>query len=450
MKLLSRLVTAIVLCIPAHWASATEMPPGLEKIKNIVVLYLENRSFDHLYGSFPGANGRANAGDAAIQVDNDGKPYATLPPVAISHGKQSTVDKRFPDNLPNQPFDIATYLPPNQKTGDLVHKFYQNQMQINDGRNNRFAAVSDAGALTMGYYDGSQLSLWKYAEKYTLADNFYQAAFGGSFLNHFWLICACTPVFPDAPTNMRAVLDEKGNLVKDGNVTPDGYAVNTTQPFYTPHKPGTDIKETLPPQTFPTIGDRLNEKNIAWAWYSGGWKDALAGSPDATFQYHHQPFAYFEAYADGSKNKARHLKDESEFISDIEKGNVPPVAFYKPLGIHNEHPGYSDVITGDKHVTEIIAKIEHSPMWKHTAIIVTYDENGGLWDHAAPPKGDRWGPGTRIPAIIISPFAKKGYIDHTLYDTTSILKFIEMRFGLKPLGERDQKANGLMGAFEFK
>lgn len=444
-----RLATTFILSLSALPAIAAEVPPGMEKIRNIVVIYLENRSFDHLYGSFPGANGLASAGAAALQTNSDGKPYVTLPPVAIVLDTQLEIDTRFPNTLPNRPFDISTYVSPDQKTGDLIHRFYQHQMQINGGRNDRFAAISDAGALSMGHYDGRQLALWKYAEKYTLADNFYQAAFGGSFLNHFWLICACTPQYPDAPAELRAVLDEKGNLVKDGTVTPDGYAVNTTQPWYTPRKPGTDLQKALPPQTLPTIGDRLSEKNIAWAWYSGGWNDALSGSPAPTFQYHHQPFAYFKAYADGSKNKSQHLKDEADFVADIEKGTLPPVAFYKPLGIHNEHPGYADLITGDKHVAGIIAKIEHSPMWKHTAIIVTYDENGGFWDHAAPPKGDRWGPGTRVPAIIISPYAKRRHVDHTVYDTTSILKFIETRFDLKPLGARDAQANGLTGAFNF-
>jgi phospholipase C len=429
---------------------AADRPAGMEKIRHVVVIYLENRSFDHLYGLFPGANGLSNAAAAATQTDRDGNRYATLPPALLTHPKPPVADARFPDNLPNRPFDIAPYVPLDQKTSDLTHLFYHNQMQINGGRNDRFAAISNAGALAMGYYDGRSLPLWKYAEQYTLADNFYQAAFGGSFLNHFWLICACTPRYPDAPADMRAQLDDSGKLLKDGSITPDGYAVNTIQSNYMPHRASiTDKRKTLPPQTSPTIGDRLTEKNIGWAWYSGGWNDALSGWPAPTFQFHHQPFAYFSNYADGSENKARHLKDESDFLNAIERGTLPPVAFYKPLGIHNEHPGYADVMTGEKHVADIIKRIERSPMWPNTAIIVTYDENGGFWDHAAPPQGDRWGPGTRIPAIIISPFAKRGHVDHTQYDTTSILKFIETRFGLEPLGERDAKANGLMGAFDF-
>jgi acid phosphatase len=124
--------------------------------------------------------------------------------------------------------------------------------------------------------------------------------------------------------------------------------------------------------------------------------------------------------------------------------------FYKPVGDQNEHPGYANISSGDEHVAEIIEKIRKSPIWKSTAIIVTYDENGGFWDHVAPPKIDRWGPGVRVPTIIISPFAKRHHVDHNFYDTTSILKLIETRYGLSPLAARDAKANDLTAAFTFK
>jgi phospholipase C len=125
------------------------------------------------------------------------------------------------------------------------------------------------------------------------------------------------------------------------------------------------------------------------------------------------------------------------------------VSFYKPLGEFNEHPGYADVLSGDQHVAEIVNSIEHSELWKDSVIIVTYDENGGFWDHASPPVKDRWGPGTRVPTLIISPYAKRGFVDHTEYDTTSILKLIETRFAIKPLGSRDAEANDLSNAFIY-
>ncbi len=417
---------------------AAESSTALGKINHIIVIYLENHSFDNLYGLFPNANGLAQAVNAPLQTDLDGKPYQVLP---------STKDARFATNLPNQAFSIEKYVPSNGKTDDLVHRFYQNQAQINGGRNDKFVAVSDAASLVMGYYDGSQLPLWQYAKKYTLADNFYQGAFGGSFLNHFWLVCACTPTYFDAPESMRIALDAKGRLLKDGSVTADGYAVNTVQPTSLPFKLGEDATKRLPMQKLPTIGDRLTEKGISWTWYAGGWNDAVSGKPGPDFQYHHQPFGYFKNFTEGTVGRQQHLKDESDFLAGIQSGNLPAVSFYKPLGEFNEHPGYADVLTGDQHVANIVGSIERSPLWKDSVIIITYDENGGFWDHVAPPIKDRWGPGTRVPALIISPYAKKGFVDHTEYDSTSILKLIELRFGIKPLSSRDAAANGLTNAF---
>ncbi len=141
----------------------------------------------------------------------------------------------------------------------------------------------------------------------------------------------------------------------------------------------------VPNQTFPTIGDRLSDKNISWAWYSGGWDSALAGKPDPTFQFHHQPFIYFANFADGTKAKADHLKDETAFIAAAKNGTLPPVSFVKPLGINNEHPGYSDVEAGESHTVELVNDVLNGPNSDDAVIIITYDENGGFWDHVAPP-----------------------------------------------------------------
>ncbi|MCC7259696.1 MAG: acid phosphatase, partial [Alphaproteobacteria bacterium] len=415
-------------------------------IKHIIVISLENHSFDNLFGNFPGAEGIAQAGDTVVQTDKNGVLYATLPPVMVEENGRRVSDIRFPPDLPNHPFPIDAYVPATQKTGDLVHRFYQQQEQINGGRMDRFAAVSDAGGLVMGYYDGSKTALWEYAKKYTLADRFFHAAFGGSFLNHFWMVCACTPRFDNAPAEMVATLDSAGKLVKDGAVTPDGYAVNTVFASATPHPEDVNVAHLLPPQEMPTIGDRLSEKGVSWAWYAGGWNDALAGKPHESFQFHHQPFAYFRNYADGAPARAKHLKDEVDFLYALKDGSLPAVSFYKPLGEYNLHPGYATVASGDARLGTMLKAIEQSPVWQSSVIIVTFDENGGYWDHMPPPAGDRWGPAMRVPTLIISPFAKKGHVDHTVYDTTSILKLIEERFGLAPLGERDAKANSLAAA----
>jgi phospholipase C len=199
----------------------------------------------------------------------------------------------------------------------------------------------------------------------------------------------------------------------------------------------------------PTIGDRLSERGISWAWYSGGWNDAIAGHPSPYFENNHQPFVYFARYAEGTAGRKEHLRDEEDFIAAARAGKLPAVSFVKPLGTNDEHPGYTDIISGERHAIELINAIRNGPNWKDAAIIITYDENGGFWDHVPPPKGDRWGPGVRVPTIIISPFAKKGFVDHTTYETVSILAMIEHRFGIAPLGTRDAAANDMRGAFSF-
>jgi phospholipase C len=175
----------------------------------------------------------------------------------------------------------------------------------------------------------------------------------------------------------------------------------------------------------------------------------LAGNADPLFQWHHQPFAYFDNYAPGTQGQRSHLQDETDFFNDLYGDNLPAVSFIKPLGPDNEHPGYTNLLQGQQHVANIVDAVQNSSAWDSTAIIVTYDENGGRWDHVSPPVRDEWGPGSRVPALIISPFARSGYVDHTQYDTSSILKTIEEIWNLQPLNQRDANAPDLRHAFNF-
>jgi phospholipase C len=430
-----------------HFALSSENSnKGLNKVEHVIVIYMENHSFDNLYGSFPGANGLANATRSEYtQIDTaNGNAYTTLP----------WSDASFvpTPSLTNQPFDIGQLRSAGEPTRDLVHRYYQEQNQIDGGKMDKFAAISDAKGLSMGYYQTSQLPMMNVLTKdYMLCDNFYHSAFGGSFLNHMWLIAAQTPQWTGAPSSMVSVLDTKNNPKVDKQATPDRYIVNTSYSVNNPHPATSNASERIPNLTFPTIGDRLSDAGVSWAWYSGGWNDALAGHPGSLFQFHHQPFAYFANYADGTAAKAEHLKDEQDFYTALDSGTLPAVSFIKPYGIDNEHPGYTDLLTGDNYLANLVTKIKNSSSWKNTVIIITYDEHGGYWDHVAPPVIDRWGPGARVPGIIISPYVKQGnvHVDHTQYETCSILAFIEKRWGLQPLGTRDANADPFSNAFKW-
>lgn len=487
---------------PAAQLSAMKGALALANIKTIVVIYGENRGFDNLYGLFPGANGVPGVNPTSTiayvpQKDYDGSVLPVLPPTwggMTAAGQTPVITQAQSANLPNKPFQIdnpnsPVYMSQATITHDLVHRFYNNQMQINGGLNDKFAAYSDAGGLSMGYYDGSAMKMWALAKQYALADNLFFGAFGGSFLNHQYLICACAPTYPNADTSVasgsisKIDVDAKGNFVRltpsttaptsalngapgylnDSTLTPKDstgmfYAVNTMQPPFQPssNAPGagdttrlfadTTKATTLPAQTQTTIGDLLTAKSIDWAWYAGAWKDTTTQSTAAArptafpnppnFQFHHQPFNYFAALdpVKAPAYRAAHLRDfDTQFLQDAAAGTLPAVSFYKPQGNLNQHAGYANVTDGDNHIASVIGQLQKSPQWKNMLVIVTYDENGGFFDHAAPPKGDRWGPGSRVPAILVSPYVKKGTVDHTQYDTASILRAITHRFGLPTL-----------------
>jgi acid phosphatase len=480
------------------------------KVQNVVVIYAENRSFDNMFGNFPGANGipgvnATASGTIAPQVDRNGSALTKLPQTwnGVTIGGQTPViTQAMSDNIPNAPFRLDTQygITQNTITRDMFHRFFENQMQINGGKNDKMVAWADSGGIVMGYWDTSNTKLYALAKQFVLADNFYQGAFGGSFLNHQYLICACAPEYPNAdtaaakPTIAAVSTDASGKFTPNltpsatspasaidgppgftlsGNIAPKNYfgdgtfrAVNTMQPAYQPSgnaPAATDTAgqfanpaagTTLPPQTQKNIGDLLTAKGVSWAWYSQGWTAAVAdgrlttgrtviysgalGGPNGQapdFQAHHHPFNYFANMdpVTGATNRSTSLKDYNDLVSQAAAGTLPAVVFYKPEGDTNQHPGYTNIAGADNHIADLVAKLQASPQYKGMVIVVTYDEFGGQWDHAAPPKADLLGPGTRIPAIIISPFAKMGTVDHTQMDSSSVLRLIQRRWGTDPL-----------------
>jgi acid phosphatase len=550
---LALLSLSLISAVPA--AAAGSGPLG--NYKHIVVIYEENHSFDNLYGQWGDVAGQHVIGladaDAAhtTQVAQDGTPYSCLlmgdvnfmtPPLSpdcststfsFGTGKPTTayhygnapysIDAVIPasattcpteDTLFANTFGIANGQGlPGGCTRDLVHRFYQEQYQLDGGKQDRYVTGSDSVGMTMGVYDTTQLPIYRYlhgkgAPRYVVADQFFQAAFGGSFLNHQYLIAAAAPPFPNG---VHSVLDANGfpnktyalytpttSTVVDATNTQacgatavagfacGSFAVNTTQPPFQPTS-AFGAKMPLVDDTHVdlTIGDRLTDAGVSWAWYSGGWDNAngnrtglgwtngegpacgdpnsapaptdLAGNggfpycPDKSFQTHHQPFNYYMRYAPGQPDRA-HLQDEQDFLAAVQAGALPSVSFVKPLGLDNEHPGYTSEPRGSDHLVDLIQAIETGPQAGNTLIVVTYDEFGGQWDHVPPPGlgttgvHDEYGPGTRVPALLIARSFTASGVDHTVYDTTSILRTIEQQFGVDPVASRDAAVNGLGNA----
>jgi phospholipase C len=472
-----RVVGALLAAGLALHPSWAEAGSRLDQVSHIVVLYLENRSFDNLLGTYSGANGLQGA--STLQRDRSGNAYVVLPEVKGPFdvaGNPPQVRALEIGPLPNAPFAIDSISPEvtlATTTRGLTHLFYTNRAQIHGGANDRFARLSDAGGFTMGHYSAAAMqetNLWKAARSGVLFDNFFQGAFGGSFLNHIWLVCACPPVWPDPPGDQRSVLDPNGIPVEERRVTAevDGdYAVNTTQSVFL--NDGHQGRNLLPAQNSVTIGDHLSERGIDWAWYSEGWDlviekkrtPAETARLDAMlFAYHHQPFAYFQRFdpatARGRAERRTHLRDARDLEVDIQSGQLSPVSFYKPADLNSEHPGLGSVAAGDAVIGRVLEMLKDSPVRESYALIITYDENGGFFDHAVPSAGpeaggraDFFGPGTRIPTILVSPLVKPDRIDSTEFETTSILKLIAERFDLDPLpSPRNAAVRSLARAFE--
>ncbi len=507
-----------------HWGH----DPRIGGFKHLVVIYEENHSFDNLYGTWGSVNDQQIVGLAdakqlnTTQVAQNGDAYGCLLQNDVNLASPSPQPTTCVDNahgvaasaFTNDPFTIDDYIKATDKTcpkpgvfaangvlkdspgakrggctRDIVHRFYQEQYQLNDGLQNRYVTGSDAVGLTVGTYDTKSLPIYKYlhdrrAPNYVIADHFFQAAFGGSFLNHQYLVAARAPIDTSAGVGgahegLHSVVDSNGfpNAgyplyhpdaaagVKDAQLTqacglpttnPDvacgDEAVNTMQPSSIPFGGG-DKLPLIDDATYPNIGDRLSDANVSWNWYSGGWNDAVKGKPGPLFQYHHQPLNYFANYAVGQPGRA-HLKDEKEFIAAAKHGQLPTVSFVKPYGEENEHPGYASEPDGSDHLVDLLKTILAGPQASDTLVVVTYDEFGGQWDHVSPPGqgsatvgiSDEWGPGTRIPALLVSKAFNRSGVDHTVYDTTSILATIEHGLNLAPVADRDAKVADLAAA----
>lgn len=256
---------------------------------------------------------------------------------------------------------------------------------------------------TLSYYDWREIpNYWDYARRYTLCDRFFSSLAGPSEPNHLYTVAA-----------------QSGGLVNN---------------------PLPDIEGQDGVYTFPTMADLLQKTGVSWKYYDE------KQNPHKHSLWN--PLPGFKSFQNNPE-LMNHLVGLSQFYADAKSGSLPQVCWIVPIAADSEHPP-ADSARGMRHVTDLVNAVMNGPDWKNTAIIVTWDDFGGFYDHVSPPNVDQYGYGPRVPTLVISPFAKPGHISHATYDFTSPLKLIEERFGLKPLASRDAGADDMLDCFDFR
>jgi phospholipase C len=466
-----------------------------EHIDHIIVIYQENRSFDHYFGAYQAPGGARVEGllDAQGQIDTRfdnlqknaaGVPYRFLP-----------MPYRVPGfalgPLPNRPFHMGPHIAATDNLPfDPAHQFVRMFAQINGGLMDRFVALADSAkhaffdkgqvhnevqrllanaspsGAVVGFYRREDLPGYhRLADDYVLFDHFFQAMMGGSTGNALYLV-AGRSCRREKPASRKAVRSAKGTAAPlDSAYDAHGVLINDLPPVNGPTETYMGLIDQSPPpdqQNFPNIGTRLDAAGASWAWYNEAWNgvkpwalktafgpgdgSVVVDTPE-NYVPHHNPFQYFPSWFDNVRRG--HVRDSDDFLSDLHTGPLPQVCFLKATGSHDEHPADSAPRWGEQWVMGLLGALGASRFWARSLVVITYDEGGGFWDHLAPPRRDAYGCGTRIPALLISPWARRGYVDHRVADTTSILALIAARFGVAPLAPTDAHAYDLLDGLDF-
>jgi len=320
--------------------------------------------------------------------------------------------------MPVDPFDanntecVEPYHIGDRPIDDLDHSLSTYELQYNGGKMDGFVYAlnqrNQNGPLAMGYYDGSDLPYyWNLADEYVLFDRFFSSDHGGSFANHMYWVSAT---------------------------------------------PGESRSSNISYDEMPTIFDRLEEKGISWKFYVQNYDPGITYrtlsqvSGNRASQVIWVPLLNIDRFLDDPK-LASHIVDLSEYFVDLENGTLPAVAYIAPSGASEHPPG--SIRSGQKFVKSLIQGLMRSDSWEESAFLLLYDDWGGWYDHVVPPQVDENGYGMRVPGILVSPYSRRGHIDSTELDFTSVPKFIEENWDLKPLAERDANANSFVSAFDF-
>ncbi len=484
-------------------------------IKHLVVIFNENISFDHYFGTYPNA---LNLSGESV--------FTAAPGTPAINGLTTELLTANPNYLNTTDNGMAAVNPfrlnrSEARTADQSHSYNTEQIAYNSGKMDKFpTAVGKAGpppntpaqaltkGLTMGYYDGNTVTaFWNYAQHFAMSDNSFGTNYGPSTVGALNLVSGQTNGVSANQNGVSGlVADGNGSYSVIGDPDPLGDVCSTTT--------GTTVT-----MAGKNVGDLLNNAGVTWGWFQGGF-DLTATNPNGTtgcnrttsssivpaskdYVPHHAPFQYYTSTANlqhlrptspmmvgHQGDAANHQYDIKDFYTAVQIGNMPAVSFLKPPAFQNGHASNSDPVDEQAFVVQIINFLQTRPEWASTAVIIAYDDSDGWYDHQVSPTVNgsstsqdflngtgvcgtgsvtgatalagsnpatlhaqgRCGYGPRLPLMVISPYARVNYVDHTLTDQSSITRFIEdnwlnsTRIGQ---GSFDGIAGSLNGMFDF-
>jgi phospholipase C len=477
---------------PAQWI------PTATPIKHVVVIFGENISFDHYFGTYPQA------------ANTDGTPFTA----AHDTPKVNGLDHKLLTGNPNA-YNPKRLTPQQAMTCDQNHNYGAEQAAFNGGKMDKFVEKTETDkctgqpilfgepGLVMDYYDGNTVTgMWNYAQHYALSDNSFNTVFGPSTPGALNLISGQTHGGQAVdPVTHKPVSDAYAVQSPDANGV--GTVINDPDPAWDDCSGKNHTsKDNLATMQGRNVGDLLNQRHVTWGWFQGGFRPTgsangysvcgqthtnIGGNAVVDYSPHHEPFQYYPSTANpkhlapssvqaiGQTDRANHQYDITDFDAALQAGSMPAVSFLKAPEYQDGHAGYSDPLDEQQFVVGEINKIQQSPDWKSTAVVLAYDDSDGWYDHAASPivngshdasqdqavctakpaklggYADRCGYGPRLPLLVISPYSKVNHVDHTLTDQTSVLKFIEDNWFAGRIGDSsfDARAGSMTGMFDF-
>lgn len=469
-------------CAGGH---AADQLPTATPIKHLVVIYGENVSFDHYFGTYPHATNPP--GEPAFTAVPGTPAVEGLTDELLAHNPNATNPAN--GSVASNPFRLDRT---QAATADQSHDYALEQLAYDGGAADLFPKYTGSGtlgavgafgtpALVMGYYDGNTVTaLWNYAQHFAMSDNAYTDQYGPSTPGALNLIAGQTDGMVPVRTTYKTyyVEDGQGGYTMINDVNPAGDSCSVAY-------------DDVVRMTGRNIGDLLNDARVSWGWFEGGFDlgvknangstgcfrttfSSVIGAAAEDYIPHHQPFQYYGSTANPkharpssvsaigrSGDAANHQYDLHDFFDAVRAGNFPAVSFLKASGVQDGHAAYSDPLDEQTFVVQVVNFLEQRPEWHDTAILILYDDSDGWYDHRFTPvtnasfdprrdrlngrgacgtKGvtprlggvagtgpvnGRCGPGTRIPFLIISPWARANYVDHTLITQASVTRFIE-------------------------